>query len=284
MSSLRYISPQTLQETVAILADHPEGRLLAGGHDLLLPVNHSRLAGSLLIDLRKIDALRGIGRQPDRSVWLGAMTTIGAIASSSLLRAEFPVLAEAAESIGDAQVRNRATLGGSVAARDPEGDLPAPLLALDANIEFLGSRGSRRVQATEFFSEPRSAEIRDEVIVSVILPRPPEHAHMAYVKFRHPARLYALCGVAAVLATANARIDLARIAVTGAANRPLRLKAVEGALLNRPAAQQAVDAACSTPSPEVEFRGDIFASAKYRSHLTTVLARRALTLALARAA
>ena len=281
MSSFAYISPQTLGETVAVLADHPESRLLAGGHNILLPINRSDLNGALLVDLRKIDALKGMDRQADRSVRLGAMTTIGAIASSELVRSEYPALAQAAESVGDAQVRNRATLGGSIAAKDPEGDLPAPLFALDASIELLGHRGSRRIPITEFLAE--SAGARDEIIVSMILPRVPEHARMAYLKFKHPARLYALCGVAAVLTTSNGSIDTVRVAVTGAANRPFRFKGIEDALLNGPATEQAVDGASSTASPEVDFRSDIFASAEYRSHLTTVLTSRALKQALAQA-
>jgi aerobic carbon-monoxide dehydrogenase medium subunit len=284
MSSFGYISPQSLEETIAILADHPESRLLAGGQDLLLPVNQRSLTGSLLLDLRKISALSGIERQADGSVRLGAMTTIGAIASSTLIHGEFPMLAEAAESVGDAQVRNRATLGGSIAAADPEGDMPAPLLTLDASIELLGRRGSRRVRASEFISERGSAAARDEVIVAVILPRPPEHAGMAYVKFKHPARLYALCGVAAVLAAAKGRINAVRVGVTGAANHPFRFTDIEDALLNQPATEQAIDAAVSTATPAIDFRGDIFASAEYRGHLTTVLTSRALKQALARAA
>jgi carbon-monoxide dehydrogenase medium subunit len=282
MGSFGYISPQSLEEAIAILADHPECRLLAGGQDLLLPVNHSRLIASLLVDLRKINALSGIERQADGSVRLGAMTTIGAIASNALLRAEFPVLVESAESVGDAQVRNRATLGGSIAAADPEGDLPAPLIALDASINVLGRQGSRRIQTSEFFGEPGSAAARDEVIVSILLPRPAEHAGMAYIKFKHPARLYALCGAAAVLGAAKGRIDAVRVAVTGAANRPFRFRSIEDALLNQPATEQAIDAATSTAFAEIDFRGDLFASAEYRRHLTTVLTRRALKQALAR--
>ncbi|MBV8834044.1 MAG: xanthine dehydrogenase family protein subunit M [Acidobacteriaceae bacterium] len=280
MSSFGYISPQTLEETIAVLGDHPESRLVAGGNDVLLPINHSRLIGSLLVDLRRVSALRGIERQTDGSVRVGAMTSIGAIASSALLRAEFPALAQAAELVGDAQVRNRATLGGSIAANDPEADLPAPLLALDASIEFLGSRGRWRVRASEFFRES-AAGPHDEIIVSVVLPRPPEHAGMAYVKFKHPARLYALCGVATVLGTVNGQIDTVRVAVTGAANRPFRFKGIEDALLNRPATAQTVNAASSSVFPELDFRGDIFASTEYRSHLTAVLTRRALEQALA---
>src|SRR5947209_15399797 len=124
MSLFGHVSPPSVEEAVSILASRPEAKVLAGGNNLLLPANRDALAGCLLVDLRKIHTLTGIERDADH-VRIGAMTTIAAIAASQLIGDEFPALAEAAEMIGDSQVRNRATLGGSIGAGDPEADLPA---------------------------------------------------------------------------------------------------------------------------------------------------------------
>jgi aerobic carbon-monoxide dehydrogenase medium subunit len=213
------------------------------------------------------------------------MTTIDAIGSSEVIRAEFPALAEAAQLVGDAQVRNRATIGGNLAASDPEADLPALMLALDAGIHLTGTQGWRKVSASDFFDAPAHiAAARDELIAAVVIPVLPEHSGTAYLKLKHPARLYAVCGVAAVLTLANGRIAASRVALTGAADHPSRLHRVEQSLLNGPGTEEAVAAAASVSDQGINFRGDFFASAEYRRHLTRVLSGRALKQALARAA
>ena len=283
MSAFGYVSPQTLEEAVATLASHPEGRLVAGGQSLLLPAKRASIAGSLLVDLGKIAGLRGIERKPDGAVRIGATTTIAAVASSEPIREDFPALAEAAELIGDAQVRNRATLGGSVAGVDPEADLPAVMLALDATFHLIGPRGWRTVAAGTFYVGPgQTAAARDEVVAAVVIPQLPKNSGTAYVKFKHPARLYAVCGVAAALTVANGRVAAVRVAVTGATEYPSRLAGAERTLVNGPASKEAAQAAAAVPI-QLDFRGDFFASAEYRRHLTQVLTGRALKLALTRA-
>src|SRR5947209_2399785 len=180
MSLFGHVSPPSVEEAVSILASRPEAKVLAGGNNLLLPANRDALAGCLLVDLRKIHTLTGIERDADH-VRIGAMTTIAAIAASQLIRAEFPALAEAAEMIGDSQIRNRATLGGSIAAGDPEADLPALMLSLGARIHLLGPQGWRMVSAEDFFKGPASPDIqRGEVIVSISIPSLPERTGTAY--------------------------------------------------------------------------------------------------------
>jgi aerobic carbon-monoxide dehydrogenase medium subunit len=284
VSLFGYVSPPTLEEAVAILSSRPEAKLLAGGNKLLLPANRDAIAGSLLVDLRKVPTLTGIEREPD-GVRIGAMERIAAIAASEVIGAEFPALAEAAEMIGDAQVRNRATLGGSIAARDAEADLPALMLSLDARFNLLGAQGWRTVSAQDFFNQSGSEDAqRGEVIVSIAIPSLPERTGSAYLKFKHPARLYAICGVAAVVTRANERINSVRVAVTGATPNPTRLTAVERALLDGPVSEEAINSAVENVEASGGFRGDLFASAEYRHHLTKIYTRRALQLAITRAA
>jgi len=283
MSAFGYVAAESIEEAVGMLASRPEARVLAGGHNLLLQVNRTRIRGSLLVDLGKIATLRGIELRPE-GLRIGAMTTIAELASSGLIKSEVPVLAAAAELVGDAQVRNRATLGGSLAAADPEGDLPAVMLALDAVLHLNGPNGWRKVAATELFEEPSTfSAARDEVIASIVVPTLPGNAGAAYLKFKHPARLYALCGVAAVVNVTDGKVVDVKVAATGAGDHPSRLEAVERALLNQPASREIVDEAAAHAAEGISFRGDFFASAEYRSHLIRVLTGRALKQALASA-
>ena len=286
MSATRYTLAPNLDEAAALLASNPDARLLAGGHSLLLPINRTRIAGSLLIDLRKLPELAAIGLQPDGGLRIGAMTTIGAIATDDVVRGRFPALAEAAQLIGDAQLRNRATLGGNLAASDPESDLPALMLALQANFSVQRRGSSRTIPADEFFTGPqRTALARDEIITFASLATPPNHSGVAYERFKHPATLYALCGVAAAVTLGeNGNLTAVRIAATGALSYPTRLRTIEEALLNKSTQDGAVSSLVASLPNEFSFRDDFFASAEYRRHLLGVLTRRALKRALESAA
>lgn len=280
MSAFEYAAPQSIEEAVAILSGRSEARPLAGGQTMLVGRNRERLKGTVLVDLGRISSLSGIDRQ-DGAVRIGATTTLNAIASSDLVRKEFPALSEAAAAIGDAQLRNRGTIGGNIAEGDPEYDLPAVLLALDASIEVAGSQGRRKIPARDFFKErhPGLAE-KDEFIVSILMPSAPANSGTAYVRFKHPARLTPVCGVATVLTVERSRVLGARIALTGAAEHPTRLEAVESALLNGAATDEQLSSAAARSDEGISFRGDTFASADYRRHLTRVLTGRALKQAL----
>lgn len=291
MSATRYVLPSGLKETVSLLASDPQSRLLAGGHSMLLLKNRKGIAGALLVDLRKLTDLVGIQIQPDGSLRIGAMTTIGTIGKDEVLRDRFPALAEAAELVGDVQVRNRATLGGSLAAAEPEGDLPAVMLALDAQFVLNGPHDSRTIPADQFFTGPQQTALRhDEILTSALLTPLPNRSGMAYEKFKHPATLYALCGVAAAVTLGeNGSITAVRIGATGALSYATRLRVVEAAVLNKRSDDGALSsistAVQSASSPkEWTFRDDFFASAEYRRHLLDVLTRRALKRALERAA
>jgi len=280
-----YAAPSSLEAAVQLLANNPGSRLLAGGQGLLVEPSRSGIAGCLLVDLRKIPQLAGIQRL-EGGVEVGAMTTLADIASSKVIRESCPVLAEAAHRSGDAQLRNRATLGGVLAGADPEVDLAAVVLAVDAKISIAGSQGSRRLAAGDLITGPHQTALRsDEVITSITIAALARRAGTAYEKVRHPATLNAVCGVAAIVAlTEDGKAAAVALGVTGAAVYPTRLRMTESRLTGQQLTSDAVAAAANFAGEGVVFRGDLFASAEYRRHLTRVLAERALRRATIQAA
>lgn len=280
MGVFEYAAPQSVEETVAILSKRSDARLLAGGQKILLERSRDRSKDTILVDLGRISSLKTIDRQ-DGGLRIGATATLNEIASSDLVLKQFPSLAEVAGTIGDAQLRNRATIGGNLAEGDPEYDLPALMLALGASLEIAGPRGRRTIAAEEFFGG-RSSLARDEVLVSVIIPNLAANSGMSYVRFKHPARLTAVCAVAVVATVDRGRVLSAKIALTGATDHPTRLEAVEKALLHGPANGEAGAAEEATSGNGIAFRGDAFASPEYRRHLTRVLTGRAIKQALLR--
>jgi aerobic carbon-monoxide dehydrogenase medium subunit len=285
MISRRYVAPRSLNEALLLLADNPNVRILAGGHSLLVEPSRSRLAGVLLVDLRKIDGLASIELQANGNLRIGPMTTLAAIADSELIGENYSALAEAARSAADAQARNRATVGGSIATADPEADLPAPILALAANVQVVGPRGARVLASDELFTGPYQSSVRpDEVITAVTIPAISERSGTAYQKFRHPATLGAICGVAANIALSrDGSVASARVAITGAAQHATRLFSVERLLINGRPSETALATAAEASVEGLAFRGDLFASDQYRRHLARVLTERALKGALERA-
>jgi carbon-monoxide dehydrogenase medium subunit len=211
------------------------------------------------------------------------MTTLNEIASSDLVSKEFPALAEGLGTIGDAQLRNRATIGGNLAEGDPEYDLPTLLLALDATVDVAGSQGQRKLTAEEYSkAQNRSSRASGDLIISVTIPIPAAKSGMAYVRIKHPARLTAVCAVAAVVRAERGRIVAARIALGGATDHPTRLEAVEKALLSGPVNGEQGPSEGAISVDGIAFRGDVFASAEYRRHLARVLTGRAIKQALLR--
>lgn len=278
MTSSGYAAPRTVKDAVALLAGAPGARVLAGGQRLLVEPSRSRLASTLLVDLQSISELAGIERQRDGSLKIGAMTTLATIAGSSDVRAVWPVLADAARMSGDAQTRNRATIGGSLAAADPQADLPAVALALNASIEIVGSTGSRTIGPGDLVTGGGQAGLRsDEIITGVIVPGRADRSGAAYEKFVHPATLGALCGVAAcVVLAGNGSITDARVALTGATDRAVRLGAAERALSGQLPSNAVISAAAAPTSDAGVYLDDHFASADYRRHLARVLTTRAV--------
>jgi aerobic carbon-monoxide dehydrogenase medium subunit len=280
-----YIAPDSLQEAVQLLSQKVDASVLAGGHSLMPDIKLCRVAPSLLVDLRKLQALRGIEhRESDGGLRIGAMTTCAEIAASEEVRSNYRALAEAALSIGDPQVRNCSTIGGNLAYNDPAADLPAVALALEATLNTVGPDGTRAMLADEFIMGSFKTRLAPhEIITSVDLPVHVAGAGSAYEKFKHPASGYAVCGVAVMVEPgANGTVGKCRVAVTGAASRATRLRAVEATLEGREPTTGNIAAAGHAFDEKLTFVADLFASAEYRAHLTRVLIERAITRAVER--
>ena len=272
-----YESPRTLSEALDLLASREDAKILAGGHSLLPAMKLRMAAPSIVVDLGRIAGLNQIRESGGRIV-IGAMTPHADVASSKVLHAACPLLAQAASQIGDIQVRNRGTIGGSLAAAHPAADYPAAVLALDAEIVVVSRSGERPIPATRFFTGMFTTELRpDEIITEVRVPRT-QGESVAYKKFHHPASGYAVVGVAVRLKKAGSKIDTAAIGITGVGHIAYRATAVENALRGK--SDGAISEAAAHATDGVEVLSDYFASADYRCHLATVFTRRVLEQAL----
>jgi carbon-monoxide dehydrogenase medium subunit len=278
-AAFSYESPRTLNEALALLESNPEAKLLAGGHSLL-PAMKLRLATPpALIDLGRIPDLNYIRDTGDRLA-IGALTPHAEVASSDVLRRMSPLMAEAADSIGDVQVRNRGTIGGSLAQAHPNADYPAAIVALDAEIVTLSRSGDRVIPAREFFTAMFTTALHEKEIITEIRVPKTTGAGVAYKKFAHPASGYAVVGVAAVVTKRGNNIESAAIGITGVGETAYRATGVENALRGKPVS--AIPDASRHAADGIEALGDTFASPDYRRHLTTVFTRRALEKALDR--
>lgn len=255
------------------------GKLVAGGHSLV-PLMKLRLSEpGVLIDIARIPGLSGI-QEKGAAIEVGAGTVHHDVATSALLRRVCPVLAECAAEIGDPQVRNRGTLGGSLAHADPAADYPAVMLALDAAIHLKGPGGARVVKATDFFQGMFTVDLKaDEIIVGVQF-TPTKAA--AYAKLHQRASHFAIVGVAAALEVKGGVIQSARIGLTGATSHAIRLKEVEAALLGQAASATSIEAASRLSTNVKDVNADIHASEEYRRAMIRVFTERALKAAAAR--
>jgi aerobic carbon-monoxide dehydrogenase medium subunit len=273
-----YERPATVEEAIAILARHRGGaKLLAGGHSLI-PAMKLRLAQPrILVDIGRLETLSYVRESVGGTIAIGAMTTHAEIAGSRLLRDRSPLVAETAAQIGDMQVRNKGTIGGSLAHADPAADYPAAILALDAEIELAGPRGRRTVAAGAFFVDLLQTAIApDELLVEVRVPTTGKA--VAYEKSAQKASGFAIAGVAAVV-----RSDGVRVGITGVAATAYRAAAVEATLAGRPRpARDAIALAAARAADGVVPLEDIHATRDYRAHLARVNARRAIERAVAK--
>jgi carbon-monoxide dehydrogenase medium subunit len=277
-ASFEYFRPVTLEETVALLVRHgADAKVLAGGQSLI-PAMKLRLARpKVLVDIGRVANLSYI-READGHIAIGAMTTHGEIEASSHLRERCPLLPETASHIGDVQVRNRGTIGGSLAHADPAADWPAAILALGAEIDVVGPRGRRTVSAATFFVDLMETVIQPDEILCEIRVRPTPRS-VAYEKTEQKASGFALAGVAVAVSNGDGTV---RIGVTGVAAKPYRATAVERALAGQRAPTAAtVAAAAARVAMPADALSDIHASPDYRAHLARVNAQRALTRAFA---
>jgi carbon-monoxide dehydrogenase medium subunit len=277
-----YARAASLREVLSVLARGDGTKLIAGGHSLL-PVMKFRLAQPpRLLDIARIAELRGVVEYR-RGARIGAVTTYRELLESDLLRERFPLIAECTENIGDRQVRNRGTIGGSLAHADPASDMPSIMLALDATFNVRSKRGRRAVKAREFFRGPfTTALAEDELLLDVVLPPLPRGAGTAYVSLDQAASGYALAGAAAVAARTRKTVSHAVVALTGVGDVS-RLVAATDQLVGTKGEPDALARVAEASVEGIEVQGDIHAPAPYRRHLTQVVVRRALEKALERA-
>jgi carbon-monoxide dehydrogenase medium subunit len=278
-ASFDYVAPASVEEALAALAEHgDEAKIIAGGQSLL-PVLRMRLnAPEVVIDLGRIDALRGVRDDGDALV-VGAMTTHSDVGRDPLVREHATVVTKAIAHLADAQIRHRGTFGGALVHADPAGDLGATALALDAEFVIAGSAGTRTVPAADFFTDVFTTAVgEDEILTEVRLPKHTGWgAH--YEKFVRVSHQWAIVAVAATVRAEGGTIAEAAIGLTNMGSTPLRARAVEQALVGQPATEDAVrraaEAAAEGTSPPSDLNGD----ADYRRHLATVLTRRAVLAA-----
>ncbi|MEW6160880.1 MAG: xanthine dehydrogenase family protein subunit M [Verrucomicrobiota bacterium] len=279
-SPFSYVRPASLDEALAALAASDETKILAGGHSLI-PAMKLRLAQpKTLVDLGRLPDLNYI-REQDGRIAVGAMATHHEIESSLLLREQCPLLPEVAAQIGDVQVRNRGTIGGSIVHADPAADWPAAILALEAEMVIARPAGARRVvPANRFFLEMMQTAVQpNEILVEIRVPA--TDRSVAYAKFAQKASGFAIAGVAAVI---DRRSGSVRIGITGVAAKAFRAKAVERYLKGKPIDNGSIVKAATRAGKDVEGLNDIHASAEFRVHLAEVNTRRALEMAASRSA
>jgi aerobic carbon-monoxide dehydrogenase medium subunit len=276
-----YQAPATLDEAVRLLANDPDGaKVLAGGHSLI-PAMKLRLAQpQLLVDIARIKSLAYIREEGNR-ILIGATTTHYQLESSDLLKQICPLLPACAASIGDVQVRNKGTIGGSVAHSDPAGDWPAAVLALDAELVLVGPNGERTVKAADFFVDLLTTDLRPgEILREIRIDKPSGRFGQAYQKVPHPASGFAVVGVAVDLSlNDDGSCKAARIAVTGVGVKAYRAQAVEAELAGKTFDDNTLAAAVAHVCDGIDPNSDLYASSDYRCHLAQVHARRAILAA-----
>jgi carbon-monoxide dehydrogenase medium subunit len=277
-NAFEYATPATLEEALK-LAEAGDSKLLAGGMSLI-PLMKLRLASpESVIDLGRIPGLNGISESAG-VITIGAMTTHHSVETSPLVRGKIPLLAETASRIGDVQVRNMGTIGGSVAHADPAADYPAALVTLEAMIHLRSAGGDRTVEASEFFLDAFTTAMEPgEIIVDVQIRAEKPSEGFKYEKVSHPASGFPVVGVAVRIQQAAGKITLARIGVTGMASHAFRAVNTEKILEGG----GTVADACAVLGEGVEANSDLYASADYRKHLARVHAARAVTAAISRA-
>ena len=282
-AAFAYERPSTVEEALGLLQLHAgSAKLLAGGQSLL-PLMKLRVANvERLIDIGRLAELRGIRRLSDGRLAVGALTTYREmLESEDVMR--YGLLRDALPGIADVQVRNRGTIGGSLAHADPASDMPAIVLALDAEIAARSVRGRRVIRAVEFFEGPfQSALAPDELVTEVILPAGRDDAGSAYRSLEQPASGYSIVGVAAVVFGDAGRLTGASVAITGVSGVAYRATAVEQALAGRPRSGLDLAAASRGAVGSREVNEDIHADRAYRARMAEVYTRRALEAALAR--
>jgi carbon-monoxide dehydrogenase medium subunit len=287
-AAFAYDRAASVDEALDLLVTHgAEAKLIAGGQSLL-PLMKLRLARpERLIDIGRIESLRGVRETPDGRLAIGALTTYAQLLDDARVTA-LALMADALPRIADVQVRNRGTIGGAIAHADPAADMPALLLALEAEVVVRSApRGERLVPILEFFEGAFATALApDELLTEIRLPSPSGSSGSAYQMLEQPASGFAIAGVAAVIgqtgSTADSVFDDVRVAVTGVGDTPYRATSVENALRGTNLVSAAIGSAVPSICEGIDVQGDIHADSTYRAAMAGVMARRALEAARAR--
>jgi aerobic carbon-monoxide dehydrogenase medium subunit len=279
-----YAAPRSVEEAVALLAaENGEAKLLAGGQSLVPMLNFRLLEPAMLIDINGIAGLDGIAETPD-GLRIGALARHRALETSPLITARLPIIPAAMAEVAHLAIRNRGTIGGSLAHADPAAELPLLTLLLEAKIVAASARGRRTLAARDFFAAALTTALEpDELVTEIALPGLAAHHGWGFAEFAQRAGDFALAAVGAIVALEAGRCRMARIALGGVGPTPLRADAAEALLRGASPDAAAIAAAARQAAESAEPVSDLHASAEYRRHLVEVLARRALGDAAARA-
>ncbi len=283
-AGFEYHAASSVEDALKLLGQYgDDAKLLAGGHSLIPALKLRLQSIGHLIDLGRIKGLDGV-KEAGGKLAIGALATHHAVESSDLVKSKCALLAECASYIGDVQVRNRGTLGGSLSHADPAADYPAAILALEAEIDATSAKGKRTIAADGFFVDMLQTAIQPgEIVTEVRVPTYGAGTGGAYQKVLQPASGFAIVGVAALVTVAGGKFTKVRVGVTGASVKAFRATAVESELTGKSVDDAAIAKAAELATNGVDMSGDIFASSGYREHLTRVHVRRAIAAAAARA-
>lgn len=269
-TAFSYQKANSVEDAIKALASS-DAKLLAGGHSLIPTMKLRLNSPALLVDIASIAALRGI-KEAGSEIIIGAATTHQEIASNKTIQSKLPLFAAGAASIGDIQVRNKGTIGGSLAHADPAADWAAVVLASDATIAVQGSKGARKIKATEFFKGMFSTSLSQGEIITAIHVPVAAGSKSAYLKFPQPASRFAIVGCA-VMKSADGKVN---IAYTGVSSCAFRDVGAEKALAGEKLDASSIEAASKAAAEGVTILSDHYASEKYRKHLAKVYLKRAL--------
>jgi carbon-monoxide dehydrogenase medium subunit len=280
-----YIAAKSLDDAISLLGKHKDdAKILAGGHSLLPAMKLRLMQPKVLIDLSRIKDLSYI-KEEGGQLRIGAMTTHFQVETSDLLRRACPLLPETASHLGDMQVRNKGTIGGSLVHSDPAADWPAAILALDAELVVKGVKGDRVIKASDFFVEMLTTALEPgEVLREIRIPAGKGKVGQAYLKVRHPASGFAVVGVAVNLSIDGGKCQSAGIGITGVSPKAYRATKVESALKGNALDAKVLGAAAAHAADGVDVNSDLYASADYRKQLAAVYTRRAVETAASRIA
>ncbi len=280
-----YHVPSTVAEAVSLLGRWQDDAKLIAGSQSLVPMMKLRLVQPKhVIDLRKVPGLSGVS-ESEGALVIGALTTHRDLETSEIVRSRVPIMSEAAAGIGDAQVRNMGTIGGSLAHADPAADWPAVAIALDASVRIAGPQGERTLPVEKFVVGPLTSALEaGEILLQVRVPLPGTRSGSAYEKLPHPASRFAIVGAAAaVTLDGKGAVQRARVALTGLGPKVTRAARVEQALQGNSSSPSSLKAAAARAAEGLELRADSIGSADYKAHLAALYTERALRRAVARA-